>query len=182
MSSKLFTGAASRFVIASATARRAEAGPLSVATGVRSPMLMASPKWVSSDAVVTATSATGTCHGPTIWSRATVPVTERSPMVIKKLLLPTAGKVRTRSSASAMGTSPVNSSAGGATRLAVRCIFGGLPKSNDRGRSTGLLSNRVSPRRRCCSSVASPTTAKGQRSRRQMASNVGRSSGFTAIT
>ena len=60
------TGAANKLVMASATAKRADAGPFSVATGVLSPILIASPKCVSSPAVVTATSATGTCQGPTI--------------------------------------------------------------------------------------------------------------------
>src|SRR5690554_8197086 len=80
-------GAAAKLVMASATARRPEAGPSNRATGVRSPIAMASPTYESYDEVVTATSATGTCHGPTNWSRATVPVTERSPMLIKNDLL-----------------------------------------------------------------------------------------------
>ncbi len=52
--------------MASATAKRALAAGLISATGGRSPMAMASPAWVSKLAVVTATSATGTCQGPTI--------------------------------------------------------------------------------------------------------------------
>ena len=52
--------------MASATASRPDAGPLSSATGVRSPMDIASPSWESSETVVIAQSATGTCHGPTI--------------------------------------------------------------------------------------------------------------------
>ncbi len=37
-----------------------------MATGVRSPIDMASPEKTSNAAVVTAQSATGTCQGPTI--------------------------------------------------------------------------------------------------------------------
>ena len=59
-------GAARILVIASATAMRPDAGPSNSARGVRSPIAMASPRCVSSDTVVTAQSATGTCQGPTI--------------------------------------------------------------------------------------------------------------------
>ena len=45
------------------------------ASGVRSPIANASPRQVSKPISVTATSATGTCHGPTIWSRAVRPPT-----------------------------------------------------------------------------------------------------------
>ena len=63
------TGAASRLVSASPTAMRPEAGASSAARGIRSPLAIASPAKPSYAASVTATSATGTCHGPTIWSR-----------------------------------------------------------------------------------------------------------------
>ena len=53
-------------VIASPIAIRPEAGASIKANGARSPMAKASPALVSNPAVVTATSATGTCHGPTI--------------------------------------------------------------------------------------------------------------------
>ena len=62
-----------------------------IATGVRSPMDMTSPRCVVKPKFVTAASATGTCHGPTIWSRWIKPPTERSPIVIKKLLEATVG-------------------------------------------------------------------------------------------
>src|SRR6266576_1241155 len=93
------TFAAIRFVNDSATAMRAEAAALSNATGVRSPMDMASPVLTSNpyDVLVTATSATGTCHGPTIWSLVTRPVMLRSPIVIRNDLDPTEGRRRTRS-------------------------------------------------------------------------------------
>ena len=84
-------GAASRLVMASATAMRPEAGASSAASGVRSPMLIASPANPAKSARVTAQSATGTCQGPTIWSRCVSPPTVRSPMVIKKRLLATVG-------------------------------------------------------------------------------------------
>ena len=48
------------------TAMRPEAAASSRATGVRSPMAMASPTDTSNELVLTATSATGTCQGPTI--------------------------------------------------------------------------------------------------------------------
>ena len=82
-------------------AMRPDAGPSISAKGVRSPIAITSPLVVSKAEVVTAQLATGTCHGPTICSRATMPVIERSPMVIKKPLLATVGKVSTRFAASA---------------------------------------------------------------------------------
>ena len=57
-------------VIASATAMRPDAGASISASGVRSPIAIASPAWPRKSISVTATSATGTCHGPTIGSRA----------------------------------------------------------------------------------------------------------------
>ena len=51
-------------VIASPTAMRPEAGASISASGVRSPIAMASPAYPSKSISVTATSATGTCHGP----------------------------------------------------------------------------------------------------------------------
>ena len=48
----------------------------------------------------TATSATGTCQGPTIWSRLIKPLTVRSPMVIKNDLSAIVGRHNNRSSES----------------------------------------------------------------------------------
>jgi len=79
---------------------RPDAAASSTAIGVRSPMAMASPVVLSILVAVTATSATGVCQGPTIWSRATMPVILRSAMVMRKFLLATAGKRSTRSIAS----------------------------------------------------------------------------------
>ena len=87
-----------KFVSASATASRADAPWFNKATGVRSPIAIASPKYESKAAAVTATSATGTCQ-PTIWSRTTEPVTERSPIVIR-IFSATVGRRKTRSKAS----------------------------------------------------------------------------------
>ncbi|CPP15052.1 Uncharacterised protein [Bordetella pertussis] len=59
-------------------------------------MDMASPRVPSKSASVTAQSATGTCHGPTIWSRLDSPPTVRSPMVIRNDLFATVGWRSTR--------------------------------------------------------------------------------------
>ncbi|MPM73150.1 hypothetical protein SDC9_120126 [bioreactor metagenome] len=180
-------GAASMLVMASATAMRPDAGALMAASGVRSPMAIASPLKPLKSASVTATSATGTCHGPTIWSRCVRPPTARSPMVIRKRLDATVGCASTSITAFSSGT-PV-SSMGASVRSTVftsRCIFGGLPSSTSMGMSTGIfwspeataVSSRISSR----SSVATPITAKGQRSRSQNAVNCGSDSGAIAST
>jgi hypothetical protein len=84
------------FVMASPTAMRPEAGPSRSATGVRSPIAIASPRYVVYPIAVTAQSATGTCHGPTIWSRTQRPPTVRSPMEMRKVLSATVGERSTR--------------------------------------------------------------------------------------
>ena len=101
-------------VMVSPIAMRPDAGPSINANGVRSPIAIASPVVESKPDVVTAQLATGTCQGPTICSRATMPVIDRSPMVIRKPLLATVGKFNTRFAASANSTF-VKSSAGNAT-------------------------------------------------------------------
>ncbi len=58
--------AAAMLVSASPTAIRPEAGASNTASGARSPIAIASPVYTSKLVVVTATSLTGTCHGPTI--------------------------------------------------------------------------------------------------------------------
>ncbi len=58
--------AAAIFVSASPTAMRPDAAASITASGVRSPIAKASPRCVLKPISVTATSATGTCHGPTI--------------------------------------------------------------------------------------------------------------------
>ncbi len=88
--------AAAMFVIASPTAMRPDAGPSINAAGVLSPIAIASPRKVAYPIVVTAQSATGTCQGPTIWSRAHIPPTDRSPIVTRKVLSATAGSRSTR--------------------------------------------------------------------------------------
>ena len=105
------TGAAHRFVIASPTAIRAAAAASSSASGVRSPIAIASPTKPSKPDRVIAQSASGSCHGPIIWSRAVRPPTLRSPIVTRKFLLATVGCASTRSAASCRSR-PRQSSAG----------------------------------------------------------------------
>ncbi len=139
ISSSASTGAAHRLVNASPTAIRAEAAASSRASGVRSPIDIASPATPSKSATVMATSATGSCHGPTICSRAVRPPTLRSPMVTRKFFEATVGCASTRRPASCRSR-PAVFSAGqrGAGGCAVsRCIFGGLPNSTSIGRSIG---------------------------------------------
>ena len=62
----LAIGAAAIFVNASPIAIRPDAGALITAIGVLSPIAIASPAYPSKLIKVTAQSATGTCHGPTI--------------------------------------------------------------------------------------------------------------------
>lgn len=133
-----------------------------------------------------AQSATGTCHGPTIWSRTDVPPTVRSPIVIRNDLLATVGCLST-STAIADSAMPVTST--GArwvwTRVTSRCMRGGLPSSTSIGMSTGYASAPVACSSKSCSwssSVATPTTENGQRSRAQIASKRGRSAGAIAST
>ena len=88
--------AAAMLVIASPTAMRPDAGASISASGVRSPIAIASPAKPAKSISVTATSATGTCQGPTIGSRAHRPPTVRSPMVTRNVLSATAGNCSTR--------------------------------------------------------------------------------------
>ncbi len=177
------SGAASRLVIASPTAMRPEAGASSTASGVRSPRLIASPRKPLKSARVTAQSATGTCHGPTIGSRLLRPPTVRSPIVIRKRLLATVGW-RSTSNATFSSATSFRSSRGAvrSMRCTSRSIFGGLPSSTSIGiaieRSPPGPSSRISS----FSAVATPTTANGQRSRSHIARKIGNASGATAIT
>ena len=161
--------AAAILVIASPTAIRPDAGALSSANGVRSPSAKASPRVVLKPISVTATSATGTCHGPTIWSRAVMPPTLRSPIVIRKLLSATDGKLSTRVIAS-FSLILLPSRAGSFTfsRLTVRVILGGLPSNTDSGISTASFLNSSSCTINLSSAIAWPNTANGQRSRAQI--------------
>ena len=176
------TGAASKLVMASATAMRPEAGAFSAASGVRSPMDMASPAKPAKSASVTAQSATGTCQGPTIWSRCVRPPTVRSPMVMRKRLDATVGWASTSSTACCSATP--SSRSGAKPRgmvLTSRCILGGLPSSTFIGMSTGA----VAPASSSCnwrSAVATPTTANGQRSRSHRAWNCASECGAMAST
>ncbi len=96
MSARRATPDAAMLVTASATAIRPDAAASISASGVRSPMAIASPRYPSKSISVTAASATGTCHGPTIGSRAQSPPTVRSPIVTRNVLSATAGNCSTR--------------------------------------------------------------------------------------
>mmetsp|Transcript_1244 Transcript_1244/g.3532 ORF Transcript_1244/g.3532 Transcript_1244/m.3532 type:complete len:285 (+) Transcript_1244:3291-4145(+) len=174
-------GAASRLVMASATAMRPDAGAFTDASGMRSPMLIASPAKPWKSASVTAQSATGTCQGPTIWSRWFRPPTVRSPMVTRKRLLATVGW-RSTSKAACSSLTPVRSRVlpSRATRVTLRWVLGGLPSSTSIGMSIGNSSPSASLSSRA--SVATPMTANGQRSRSQKDLNSSRLSGAIAST
>ena len=177
----MFTAA--MLVMASPNAMRPEAGALLIASAGFSPMLMASPRTVSKPIRVTAQSATGVCHAPTIWSRWVKPPTLRSLMVIRKFLAATVGRRRMRSTLSRKSYfAASNVVSGWLTVLSLRVVLGGLPSNTLSGKSTGLLSNTSSRTRKCPSSVAVPTTANGQRSRSQMARKRSKSSGKIAST
>ncbi len=180
---KPVTGAAATLVSASATAMRPEAGASITASGDRSPIANASPAYVSKPRSVVAQSATGTCHGPTIWSREQRPPTDRSPIVMRNVLSATAGARSTRAIASRSSIPAAANGAEDGRRLATSLVMrGGLPSSAGRSMSTGLLPKSGSRTSRCCDSVASPTTANGQRSRSQMAANPGSDAGAIAST
>ena len=103
-------------------------------------------------------------------------------MVIKKRLDATVGWLNTSITAFCKLT-PVRSIAGDwrTTDFTSRCILGGLPSSTSMGMSTGdslPLSSSTNWR----SSVATPITANGQRSRSQKAVNCAKDSGAMAIT
>ena len=138
MLAKSPTGAAQRLVSTSPKAIRTEAAGLTTAMGERSATAKAWPPTPSKSQRVTATSATGVCHGPTIWSRAVRPPTVRSPMVMRNCLDPTVG-CRSTASMAPPRSKPKASKSSGGTGLdrASLCSFGGLPSSTDKGRSTG---------------------------------------------
>jgi len=167
----------------SATAMRPDAGALTEASGVRSPMLIASPAKPLKSASVTAQSATGTCHGPTIWSRWFRPPTVRSPMVTRKRLLATVGW-RSTSKAACSSLTPDRSSAPPlrVMRWTSRVILGGLPSSTSIGMSMGSSPVCASTSFRSRASVTTPTTANGQRSRAHIAAKRSRLSGAMAST
>ena len=174
---------AAMLVMASPTAMRPEAGASSSASTGRSPMLIASPVMASKPVAVTAQSATGTCQGPTIWSRTVRPPTVRSPMVMRKFFDAMLGWRSTRWAASLGSMRAVSSAANccGA-RVAERFMRGGLPSSTGIGMLTVSLPSSVSSRRRVRSAVAVPTTAIGQRSRAQKLLSCATDSGATAST
>ena len=101
---------------------RAAAAASSSASGVRSPIAIASPAKPSKSASVIAQSATGSCHGPTIWSRAVRPPTVRSPMVTRKFFDATVGCASTRRPASRRSSAAVVQLAASAARGGVRGV------------------------------------------------------------
>ena len=111
---------------------------------------------------------------------------QRSPMVTRNFLLATAGK---RSTCSMAWPRSMPSRSRGAPVESRRCVLanrrivcGGLPSSVCKGMSTGVSSSSASSTVSRCSRVASPTTAYGHRSRRQIASSVANPSSRTAST
>ena len=103
---------------------------------------------------------------------------------MRNVLSATDGARSTRSTASArsMPSTREAAQARAARATTSRVIRGGLPSSAGRSMSTGLLPNSGSRTSRCRSSVASPTTAKGQRSRSQISRNRPSESGAMART
>ncbi|KAH3660887.1 hypothetical protein OGATHE_005219 [Ogataea polymorpha] len=135
--------AARRFRRDSATHILAEAAAEIRAKVGFSPIARASPVDTTSsprEVAVTPTSATGTCHGPTNWSRSTKPVTVLSPMVIRNDLDPTEGSCNTLLNASSREVSEAmdTGSSFGALEVSSRDIFGGLPNSRLISKSIGL--------------------------------------------
>ena len=174
---------AAMLVNASPTHILPDAGASNSASAGFSPMLMASPRCVLKPISVTAQSATGVCHAPTIWSRCVMPPTVRSPMVIRKFFAATAGRRNTRYALSFKSYwAAENACAGCFCVSSVRVVLGGLPSNTFSGKSTGLLPNSSSRTCKRPSSVAVPTTANGQRSRSQIARNFSKSSGRTDKT
>ena len=131
-------------VTASAIAMRPDAGALTTASGVRSPMAMASPVSLRKPLRVTAASATGTWCGPTIWSRATSPPTERSPIVTRKVLAPTAGKRRTRRRASTVSSEAASKRPPSKDRRQTsRDMRGGLPQQDLQRHVHGIVTQQA---------------------------------------
>ncbi len=75
-----------------------------------------------------------------------------------------------------------NGTAGASARRTSRVIFGGLPSSTDSGRSTGVVRKCASSTTSRPSSVVTPTTACGQRSRVHSAWNAASRSGAMPST
>ncbi len=169
--------------MASPTAMRADAAASIRASGVRSPTAMASPATPLKSVSVTATSASGSCQGPTIWSREHRPPTLRSPMVTRKFLAATVGCASTRRPASRRSSLEASrrGQRGAGVRWVSRCILGDLPNSTSIGRSIGSEPSGAFSTRRS-SAVAKPTTANTARSRRQIASKSATRSAATPST
>ena len=165
-------------VMTSPTAMRAEAAASITASGVRSPMAIASPRTVSKAASVTAQSATGTCQGPTIWSCTTMPpyaaVADRDQERFRR------NGGQPQQALHCIG----NRYAGkierlccvAAVRVNARSIFGGLPKSTCSGRSMSFSAPSVSSQVRLLFRVADD----GERAALAFADRFKRRRGFRA--
>ena len=104
-------------------------------------------------------------------------------MVIRKVLSATPGRRRTRFAASFKSILDVsNVGKVRLTCLTSRNILGGLPSNTDKSMSTGLFPKCRSATVKWRLSTASPTTAKGHRSRSQISEKRGKSSFLTAMT
>ena len=128
---------------------------------------------------VTATSATGTCHGPTIGSREHRPPTVRSPIVTRNVLSATAGSCSTRYAASSSVDRRRDRAAAACARRArtSRVILGGLPRMHvERHVDRAVAEVRVARPRAGLRRSRVPTTANGQRSRSHIARERGRAS------
>ena len=137
------------------------------------------PRSAANPEVVTATSLTGTCQGPTSGSRLIMPPTLRSPIVTRNPLSAIAGSRSRRSSASpASSPRPSNPSPLRVRRVARSAACAAAGRA---GPATGMSTTR-SPARESSttsrpSSEASPITANGQRSRRHSATKSSSPSG-----
>mmetsp|Transcript_1434 Transcript_1434/g.4268 ORF Transcript_1434/g.4268 Transcript_1434/m.4268 type:complete len:293 (+) Transcript_1434:630-1508(+) len=184
ISGREVTAAQVRLVSASPSARRAIAAGLMSPLYGCSPMAVASPVRPKWDCACTATSATGSCRGPTHCCCATRPVTQRSTLVVRNRLLPTAGSRSTLSSASSTYV-PSGSERGwpgdSGWRWNLKVLLGILPSTFSRSRSTGMGSSGGASGSRSVMRplpLMLPSTCMLQRSRAQMLSSTPRSSGL----
>ena len=135
---------------------------------------------------MTPTSATGTCNGPTHCCCATSPVTDLSTLVVRKRLLHTDGRRRTRSRASDAAVPSGSSRALGLRSMRLRSyVFLGMsPSTFSRSRSSGIgepsgAVGSTSLTRPLPSML--PRTLNGHRSRAQIFSMTGKDSGAMSI-
>mmetsp|Transcript_4425 Transcript_4425/g.15525 ORF Transcript_4425/g.15525 Transcript_4425/m.15525 type:complete len:265 (+) Transcript_4425:1663-2457(+) len=141
MSSIEVSGAHMMLVTASATARRAMAAGSSIPLSGCSPMEQAPPVMSSKVWATTATSARGSCRGPTHCCWATSPETDLSTLVVRNLLEQTPGSLRTLRTASPTGMALVLRGTPLRSPLTMSYFFLGiLPRTFSRSRSSGVTS------------------------------------------